>query len=324
MGAMADTAARTMRLLSLLQRRRYWPGPELAARLEVSERTLRRDIDRLRTLGYSVVSDRGVDGGYQLESAAGLAPLLVDDDEAVALAVGLNLAGQGSTDLAEAATGALAKVLALLPPEQRRRAETLRETTASGPGGRPGGPALDVLAAVAGACRDHVRLRFGYRAADGAETERYVEPYGLVAFGPRYYLVAFDHDRDDWRTFRLDRMTQPVPARNPFQPRALPADDLHAYVSQRQRDLPAAHRVVVDIERAGDDLRAMYGRWVEVTDQGPGRCRVTIDADDFTWPLHILANVDAPFSLVEPVALADRLRSVAARFVAASAVCPPG
>jgi predicted DNA-binding transcriptional regulator YafY len=319
MACMADTAARTMRLLSLLQRRRYWPGPELAGRLEVSERTLRRDIERLRMLGYSVVSDRGVDGGYQLESAAGLAPLLVDDDEAVALAVGLNLAGQVSADLAEAATGALAKVLALLPPEQRRRAETLRAATASGPGGRPGGPALDVLATVAGACRDRVRLRFEYCAADGTESERYVEPYGLVAFGPRYYVVAWDPDRDDWRTFRLDRMTVPRPSRNPFVPRPLPADDLHAYVRQRQRDVPAAHRVIVDIERPGDDLRATYGRWVDVSDLEPGRCRVTIDADDFTWPLHILANVDAPFELIEPGALAERLHSVAGRFADAAA-----
>src|SRR5262245_16033824 len=159
---MADTTARTMRLLTLLQRRRYWPGPELARRLEVSDRTLRRDVERLRTLGYSVASDRGVDGGYQLESTSGLAPLLVDNDEAVALAVGLNLAAQGSLELAEASVGALSKVLALLPAEQRRRAEAVRAATSVRLGPSSTGPALDVLAAFAAACRDQVRLSFAY------------------------------------------------------------------------------------------------------------------------------------------------------------------
>src|SRR5215211_1218545 len=224
-----------MRLLTLLQRRRYWPGPELAGRLEVSERTLRRDIDRLRVLGYSVASDRGVDGGYQLESASGLAPLLVDGDEAVALAVGLNLAAEGSPELAEASVGALSKVLALLPAEQRRRAETVRDATSVGPGPAPSGPALHVLAAVAASCRDQVRVSFGYRAASGIETDRYIEPYGLVALGRRYYLVSYDLDRADWRTFRLDRMREPRPARTPFTPRPLPADDLREYVRASQR-----------------------------------------------------------------------------------------
>src|SRR5690606_5474774 len=142
---MADTASRTMRLLSLLQRRRYWPGRELAERLEVSPRTLRRDVERLRSLGYAVDSDRGVDGGYRLESTAGLAPLLVDNDEAVALAVGLHLAAEASQELAEASVGALTKVLALLPAEQRRRAETVRAAMATAPGVASVGPPLGVL-----------------------------------------------------------------------------------------------------------------------------------------------------------------------------------
>jgi predicted DNA-binding transcriptional regulator YafY len=311
---MADTTARTMRLLTLLQRRRYWPGPELARRLEVSERTLRRDIERLRGLGYDVASDRGVDGGYQLGSGSGLIPLQVDGDEAVALAVGLHLAAQGSTELAEASVSALSKVLALLPADQRRRAEAVRGVTSLGPAGGSAGPALDVLAQVAGACRDGVRLSFDYRAADGAETQRYVEPYGLVALGTRYYLVAYDGERADWRTFRLDRMAEPRPARTPFTRRPLPADDLHEYVRASQRNVPGRYRVVVEVGCPGDELRAAYGRWVEVDDLDVGWCRATMDVDDLTWPLHILANVDAPFAVVEPPELRAQVAAVARRF----------
>jgi len=313
----SDTAARTMRLLTLLQRRRYWPGPELARRLEISERTLRRDIERLRTLGYSVASDRGVDGGYQLESASGLAPLLVDNDEAVALAVGLNLAAQGSPDLAEASVGALSKVLALLPADQRRRAETVRDATSVGPGPAPAGPALDVLATVAASCRDQVRVSFGYRAATGIETDRYVEPYGLVALGRRYYLFCYDIDRSDWRTFRLDRMHQPRPARTPFTARPLPAGDLREHVRASRRGVEARYRVMLEVGCPGDALRGPYGRWVDVIDLAPERCAVTMDTDDFTWPLHILANIDAEFTVIEPVELRQHIASVAARFAAA-------
>ncbi|MET0275306.1 MAG: YafY family protein [Acidimicrobiia bacterium] len=314
---MADTAARTMRLLTLLQRRRYWPGPELARRLEVSDRTLRRDIDRLRSLGYTVASDRGVDGGYQLEATAGLASVLIDNDEAVALAVGLNLAAQGSPELAEASVGVLSKVLALLPADQRRRAESVRAVTSIGPGSAPVGPALELLGTVAAACRDHVRLAFEYRAADGAETQRYVEPYGLVALGTRYYLVAYDADRDDWRTFRLDRMTEPRPARSPFTPRALPADDLHEYVRDAHRRMQTGQRVIIEVDAPAEALQRAYGRWVEVEALGRTRARLTMETDDFTWPLHVLVNVDASFTVIEPQALRDLVAGIADRFTAA-------
>lgn len=314
---MADTTARTMRLLTLLQRRRYWPGPELADRLDVSARTLRRDVERLRALGYAVESDRGVDGGYRLSSSAGLAPLLVDNDEAVALAVGLHLATQGSQELAEASVGALTKVLALLPAEQRQRAETVRAATAVGPGSAPVGPPLGVLAIVAGACRDHVRLAFAYVAADGAATERYVEPHGLVALGSRYYLVAYDADRRDWRSFRIDRMSDPQPARTPFAPRPLPHADLREYVRQGQRSVASNHRVVIEVSRTADDMRAAYGRWVEVTELGPTRCRLTMDVDDFTWPMFIVANADAEFTVIEPPDLQTKVQRAATTFATA-------
>ncbi len=315
---MADTTARALRLLSLFQRRRYWPGPELARRLEVSERTLRRDVDRLRALGYPVETARGVAGGYWLEPGEGLAPLLLDDDEAVALAVGLHLAARGDTDLAEASISALAKVLALLPAAQRHRADALRTTTALGPGPPDDAPSLGVLAVVADACRDQVRLSFAYRAADQAETQRYVEPYRLVAVGYRWYLVAYDIDRSDWRTFRVDRLSDPAPATNSFAPREPPADDLYAYVQARLGAWNPSYRVVVEVERPAIELRARLGRWVVVEELSANRSGLTIDTEDLDWAVHVLAAIEAPFVVHEPLELQQRLVEVAARFADAA------
>lgn len=314
----ADTTARTMRLLTLLQRRRYWTGSELAERLEVSDRTLRRDVERLRGLGYSVRADRGVAGGYQLEAGSDLTPVLVDNDEAVVLAVGLNLAAQGSPELAEVAVAALSKVLALLPPEQRRRAEAVRAVTSTGPGPGEGGPQLEVLATVAAACRDGVRLSFHYRTADGTESERYVEAYGLVTLRSRFYLVAFDIDRDDWRVFRLDRLTDPRPARAAFDPRPLPSSDLHAHVLGSMRNHDARHRVVMEIDRAAPDVEAEFGRWIDVEELSSNRCRVTMRVDDFEWPIRIATALDAAFTVVEPEALRHEVAAIGERFAIAA------
>src|SRR4051794_3447597 len=175
---MASTSSRTLRMLSLLQAQRYWPGPELADRREVSVRTLRRDVERLRELGYPVQAHRGVDGGYQLAAGAALPPLVLDDEEAVALTVGLQAAAQGGVaGVAEASVRALAKVVPVMPPRLRRRVEALR--TATVPAAGDGGPAVDpgVLTAVAQACRDAERLEFVHTAADGDRTERHVEPF---------------------------------------------------------------------------------------------------------------------------------------------------
>ena len=208
---MANTSSRTLRLLSLLQTHRYWPGPELADRLGVSVRTLRRDVDRLRELGYPVEANRGVDGGYQLAAGAALPPLVLDDEEAVALAVGLQAAAQsGVAGVAEASVRALAKVVPVMPPRLRRRVEALRTATVPATWG-DSGQAVDpgVLTAVAQACRDAERLECGYTAADGTRTSRLVEPFRLVPLGRRWYLVAYDLHRHDWRSFRLDRLDAP-------------------------------------------------------------------------------------------------------------------
>src|SRR6266851_2217327 len=191
---MANTSSRTLRLLSLLQTHRFWPGDELADRLEVSPRTLRRDIDRLRELGYPVDAHRGVDGGYQLAAGAVLPPLVLDDEEAVALAIGLRTAAQGAVaGIEEASVRALAKVVHVMPPRLRRRVDALRAATVPAVWATTG-PTVDagLLTAVAQACRDEERLRFAYTVQSGERTARHVEPHRLVSLGRRWYLVAYD------------------------------------------------------------------------------------------------------------------------------------
>ena len=205
---MTMTSGRLLRLLSLLQARRYWPGDELADRLEVSGRTIRRDVERLRELGYPVDATTGPDGGYRLEAGTAMPPLLLDDDEAVAIAVGLRTAaGASVTGIEETSVRALVKLEQVLPPHLRRRVNALGSATRRSPAG-PDGTQVDpeALTVIAGACRDRERLRFAYTARDGAETRRHVEPLSLVNLGRRWYLVAWDCDRRDWRTFRMDRI----------------------------------------------------------------------------------------------------------------------
>src|SRR5438067_2425153 len=228
---MANTSSRMLRLLSLLQTHRYWPGAELAARLEISLRTLRRDVDRLRELGYPVDAQRGVDGGYQLAAGATLPPLLLDDEEAVALAIGLRTAAQGAVaGIEESSVRALAKVVQVMPPRLPRRVDALRAATV--PAVWADGPTVDagLLTAVAQACRDEERLRFWYTAHSGEQLPRHVEPHRLVSLGRRWYLVAYDLLRQDWRSFRLDRVEHLRSTGARFVPRTLPAKDAAAFV----------------------------------------------------------------------------------------------
>src|SRR3982751_5729408 len=230
-GFMANTSARMLRLLSLLQTHRYWPGSELADRLEVSPRTLRRDVDRLRDLGYPVDANRGVAGGYQWQAGAAVPPLLLDDDEAVAIAVGLRTAAAGAVaGFEETSVRALAKVIQLLPPRLRRRIDALREVTSPGVFG--GGPVLDasVLTTIALACRGEERLRFEYAPRSSPSAARHVEPHRLVPLGRRWYLIAWDLDRADWRSFRVDRLSEPSATGARFRPREIPGSDPVAWI----------------------------------------------------------------------------------------------
>jgi len=228
---MWETSARLLRLLSLLQTRRDWSGTELAERLEITPRTVRRDIDRLRGLGYPVLAIAGT-AGYRLGAGADLPPLLLDDDEAVAVAMGLRTAAGGSiTGIEETSVRALAKLEQVLPARVRHRVDVLNEVTvtisAAGPTVDP-----DVLTAIATACREHERLRFDYHRHDGTDSVRETEPHRLVHTGRRWYLVGWDTDRQDWRTYRVDRIRPRVPTGPRFDPRPAPDVDLAGYLAR--------------------------------------------------------------------------------------------
>lgn len=315
---MANTSERMLRLLSLLQTHRYWPGSELAGRLEVSERTLRRDVDRLRELGYPVAASRGVGGGYQLRSGAAMPPLLLDDEESVAIAVGLRTAAAGAVDgIEETSVRALSKVIQVMPPRLRQRVNALQAYTVPATGG--GGPTVDALAltAIAQACRDDERLRFGYTARDGQRTTRLVEPHRLVSLGRRWYLVAWDSERHDWRTFRVDRLTTPEPTGARFRQRDLPGGDAAAFVRSQISAIPAQHQVVVHVHAPAAEVKRVVSHWGTVEAVDDRSCRLLMSVDTFEWPTVVLAAVAADFDVLEPPELRDHLRATAELFTRA-------
>jgi len=313
----ANTSSRTLRLLSLLQNHRYWPGAELAGRLGVSTRTLRRDIDRLRELGYPVEAHPGVDGGYQLAAGAALPPLVIDDEEAVAITVGLQMAATDA--VAEASARALAKITQVMPARLRRQAEAVAAVTDSTTwGGSVQVPvAPEVLAAAAIACRDAERVRFGYTAASGERTERHVEPHRLVALDRRWYLVAWDLDRQDWRTFRLDRITAGVaPTGARFRQREVPGGDAAEFVRTTIAMAPGPQEVIALVAADAGTVSGRVGRWADVRAAGPGRCEVRMSPPGTPdWPVIALGMLGADFQLVSgPPGLADRVRDWGERF----------
>ncbi|MFJ8442468.1 helix-turn-helix transcriptional regulator [Kitasatospora griseola] len=321
---MADTSARTLRLLTLLQSHRYWPGEELSSRLGVSARTLRRDVDRLRELGYPVEARRGVDGGYQLAAGAALPPLVIDDEEAVALAVGLQAAADGAVEgLAEASVRALAKVVQVMPARLRRRVEALRTVTvpAAWPGRGGGEARIDpgALTAVALACRDTERLRFRYGTADGRAGERHTEPHHLVRLGRRWYLVAYDLTRQDWRTFRLDRLEAPAPTGAHFRPRPLPAADAAEFVRAGLTGQARQYRVEVLADAPAGTVRQRIGTWSQVEEVTEGRCRIVMSTESLDWPAMAIGSLDVDFQVVSPPELTALMAVWGARFTRCAA-----
>src|ERR1700722_2633702 len=230
---MIETSARLLALLSLLQVRREWTGQELADRLEVGPRTIRRDVEKLRALGFRGRAAPGVAGGYRLGAGAELPPLLLDDAEAVAVAVGLRIGASGPiAGIEEISVRALTKLEQVLPSHLRRRGTALSQVTSAL---TVDGPQTDTetLATLASACRDALRVHFAYVAADGTATMRGVGPSAVVYSGRRWYLVAFDLDREDWRTFRLDRIDSALRLGGRGKPRTVPGGDPADYVKQQ-------------------------------------------------------------------------------------------
>ncbi|NLP86112.1 YafY family transcriptional regulator [Microbacterium sp. CFH 90308] len=229
-----DPTGRALHLLSLLQAHRWWRAAELAERLEVTERTVRRDIDRLRDLGYPVDAVTGKYGGYRLAAGSHVPPLVLDDDEAVAVAVGLRYAAEAAIGgMEETSLRALTKIELLLPQRLRRRVSALHSSVSS-IRWEPDNDAVhpEALSVLAAACREQEEVRFDYRGRDGNDTHRRVEPHQLVTTGQRWYLVAWDQERSDWRTFRLDRLQRPTRAGGRFTPRQIPGDGAADFVER--------------------------------------------------------------------------------------------
>jgi len=314
---MANTSARTLRLLSLLQTRRYWPGEELAGQLRVSPRMLRRDIDRLRELGYPIQAQRGVAGGYQLAAGTALPPLVVDDEEAVALALGLQAAAQGAVEgIAEASVRALAKVAQVMPARLRRRVQALGTMTvpASWEGTGRAGVDPEILTALALACRNTERIRFSYTAAGGQPSARHVEPHRLVLLSRRWYLVGYDLDRQGWRSYRLDRLGAPNETGIRFRARELPAADAAAFVRAGIQSTRTGYDVEVLVEAPAETVRERIGRWAAVSEISATRCRVRMTADALEWPVLGLGLVGADFQVISPPELLDWLGDWGRRF----------
>ncbi len=311
---MTTTSSRLLELLSLLQARRDWPGAELAERLAVSGRTIRRDVERLRELGYPVESLTGPAGGYRLRAGAAMPPLLLDDEEAIAIAVGLLTAARASvTGIEETAVRALVKLEQVLPAHLRRRVAALGSATIAAPTAGPT-VAPQALTLIAAACRDSECLRFAYRSREGVDSRRDVEPHALVNLGRRWYLVAWDRRRDDWRTFRLDRLTAPAPTGVRFAQRKLPAKDAAAYVRQRLTEAPHRFEARVTVHAAAEELtRRIPPHWGTVEPLDANRCVYRTGDDDLDWLALRVAMLGFDFEVNEPPELSGHLRTLARR-----------
>ena len=316
---MTDTSGRLLRLLALLQARREWAGGELADRLGVSGRTIRRDIERLRALGYPVESLTGPAGGYRLRPGTEIPPLLLDDDEAIAIAVGLGTAARSSvTGIEETAVRALVKLEQVLPAHLSRRVRALGSAVVSPPAG---GPTVDPhhLTVIAAACRDSECLRFAYRSRDGTESRREVEPHALVNFGRRWYLAAWDRRREDWRSFRVDRLARPASTGTRFTARELPASDAAAFVNESIMGSPHRYEARVTLHAAARDLDGrLPSHWGTVEPIDADTCEYRTGDDDLHWLAVRVTMLPVDFDVHEPPELIEHLQAMASRLTQAT------
>ncbi|MFB8004117.1 helix-turn-helix transcriptional regulator [Nocardia sp. NPDC056000] len=310
---MLETSARLLELLSLLQLKRDWTSSELADRLGVSTRTVRADIGKLRSLGYPVDARPGVAGGYRLAAGTAMPPLLLDDDEAVAVAVGLGAVATQRLGIEETSLTALAKLEQVLPSRLRRRVEAVREATSVVPGIQP--PLdLSVLGTVAAAIRGHERLRFGYTKPGATTGPRHIEPHRLVTWGPLWYLLAWDIDRDDWRVFRVDRMGSPTPTGARYPPRVIPADDVVDYVVGRVSRAAWTYRARVLVHAPAAQIAAKIPVPVDIEVVDEATCRLEVGSNDADQLALSLAQLDVDIEVLDGDALAEAFDRLANRF----------
>jgi predicted DNA-binding transcriptional regulator YafY len=313
---MLETSARLLRLLSLLQTPRDWAGTELAERLEVTTRTIRKDIERLRELGYPVSATRGPTGGYRLAAGTAMPPLLLDDEEAVAVAVGLRTAAVGTiAGIEETSLRALAKLEQVLPARLRRRVNALQTATVPVPRGGSH-PTVDAatLTIIAAACRDHERLRFDYRSHDGTVSRRVVEPHRLVNWGRRWYLMAWDTRPRDWRTFRVDRVTALPPAGPRFPPRR-PPEEATVHVTRGVAAAAWRYRARVTVHAPAatiaDRITPAVGT-VEAVDERT--CVLDTGADSLETLAVYLGMLGTDFTVSDPPELRAHVRELSERY----------
>jgi predicted DNA-binding transcriptional regulator YafY len=319
---MLETSARLLKLLSLLQTPREWTGTELAQRLEVSTRTVRHDVDRLRNLGYPVHATRGNIGGYRLGSGAVMPPLLLDDEEAVAVAVGLRTAAVGSVSgIEETSLRALAKLEQVLPSRLRRRVSALQNFTVSVPlAATAPTVSSEALSTIAAAARDHERLRFDYSShGEATPSRREAEPYRLVNWGRRWYLVAWDVQRRDWRTFRVDRIALKTPNGPRFTPRELPTEDLASYVSKGVSTATWRYRARVEVRApaavVAERVPAAAGSIEPLDEQS---CVFETGSDSPETLALWLGMLDADFTVTDSPELVSHLRLLSRRYARAA------
>ncbi|KRD17419.1 MULTISPECIES: helix-turn-helix transcriptional regulator [unclassified Streptomyces] len=324
-----DTPARLLQLLSILQTPREWPGGELADRLGVSRRTVRRDIDRLRELGYPVEASKGSDGGYRLVAGKAMPPLVLDDEEAVAIAVGLRAgAGHALEGVDEASVRALAKLEQVLPARLRHRVSTLQAATTPLTSGDGASIAPETLTVMASTVAGQERLRFAYRAKDGTESRRLTEPYRLVSTGRRWYLVAYDLDRQDWRTFRVDRVRDPFATGSRFAPRELPTGSAAEYLRRSIQRRPDMDEYAYDVtfDAPAELVTSRLPSWLSTSvvadppaagdgeDAGVRRCRLRgTTSDPVEWLAVRFAMLGYEFSVQEPQELVDCAQELSGR-----------
>ncbi|MEU0003303.1 YafY family protein [Streptomyces sp. NPDC006314] len=311
-----DTPARLLQLLSLLQTPREWPGGELSERLGVSRRTVRRDIDRLRELGYPVQATKGADGGYRLVAGKAMPPLVLDDEEAVAIAVGLRAgAGHAVEGVDEASVRALAKLEQVLPARLRHRVATLQAATTLLTSGDGPSIAPETLTLMASTVAGRERLRFAYRDRDGSESRRLTEPYRLVSTGRRWYLVAYDLDRADWRTFRVDRVSAPFATGVRFVPRELPAGSAAEYLRRSIHRRQETYAFEVRFAAPAERVSPRVPTWVGVPeDDGRGGCVLRgTTGDPVEWLAVRLVMVGCEFTVREPAELVACVRELGGR-----------